>query len=101
MNIQKPFKIFIVEDDLWYSFRLEYYLSLNPDYVITKFNTAKSFLLKLYEKPDVVTLDYSLCDRNSDLLLKQIKENSPDTKVIIISGQGDVNGPRPFEKRRQ
>ncbi len=90
MKIQKPFKVFIVEDDLWYSSMLEYYLSLNPDYVITKFNTANSFLSKLHEKPDVVTLDYSLPDMNGDHLLKQIKENSPDTKVIIISGQEDV-----------
>ncbi len=90
MKNQKPFKVFIVEDDLWYSSMLEYYLSLNPDYVITKFNTAKSFLLKLHEKPDVVTLDYSLPDMNGDKLLKQIKENAPDTKVIIISGQEDV-----------
>lgn len=90
MKNQKPFKVFIVEDDLWYSSMLEYYLSLNPDYVITKFDTAKSFLSKLHEKPHVVTLDYSLPDMNGDCLLKQIKENSPDTKVIIISGQEDV-----------
>ncbi len=90
MKNQKPFKVFIVEDDLWYSSMLEYYLSLNPDYAITKFNTAKLFLSKLHEKPDVVTLDYSLPDMNGDQLLKQIKENCPDTKVIIISGQEDV-----------
>lgn len=90
MKNQKPFKVFIVEDDLWYSSMLEYYLSLNPDYAISKFNTAKSFLSKLHEKPNVVTLDYSLPDMNGDHLLKQIKENSPDTKVIIISGQEDV-----------
>ncbi len=90
MKNQKPFKVFIVEDDLWYSSMLEYYLSLNPDYVITKFDTAKSFLSKLHEKPNVVTLDYSLPDMNGDHLLKQIRENSPDTKVIIISGQEDV-----------
>jgi DNA-binding NtrC family response regulator len=90
MKNQKPFKVFIVEDDLWYGSMLEYYLSLNPDYVITKFDTAKTFLSKLHEKPNVVTLDYSLPDMNGDHLLKQIKENSPDTKVIIISGQEDV-----------
>ena len=90
MKDQKTFKVFIVEDDLWYSSMLEYYLSLNPDYVIKKFETAKSFLLKLHEKPDVVTLDYSLPDINGDQLLTQIKEASPDTKVIIISGQEDV-----------
>ena len=90
MKNQRPFKVFIVEDDLWYSSMLEYYLSLNPDYSITKFESAKSFLAKLHEKPDVVTLDYSLPDMNGDKLLKQIKDNAPDTKVIIISGQEDV-----------
>ncbi|MCW3108035.1 MAG: response regulator, partial [Segetibacter sp.] len=90
MKNQKTFKVFIVEDDLWYSSMLEYYLSLNPDYFIQKFDTAKSFLSRLHEKPDVVTLDYSLPDMNGDQLLKQIKETSPDTKVIIISGQENV-----------
>jgi two-component system, NtrC family, response regulator AtoC len=90
MKDQKTFKVFIVEDDLWYSSMLEYYLSLNPDYVLQKFNTAKSFLAKLHEKPDVVTLDYSLPDTTGDQLLSQIKESCPDTKVIIISGQEDV-----------
>jgi len=69
---------------------LEYYLSLNPDYVIKKFDTAKSFLSKLHEKPDVITLDYSLPDINGDQLITQIRETSPDSKVIIISGQEDV-----------
>jgi DNA-binding NtrC family response regulator len=90
MKNQKTFKVFIVEDDLWYSSMLEYYLSLNPDYFIQKFDTAKSFLSRLHEKPDVVTLDYSLPDMNGDKLLKQIKDTSPDTKVIIISGQENV-----------
>jgi DNA-binding NtrC family response regulator len=90
MKDQKSFKIFIVEDDLWYSSMLEYYLALNPDYTVQKFNTAKSFLAKLHEKPDVVTLDYSLPDTTGDQLLSQIKETCPDTKVIIISAQEDV-----------
>jgi two-component system, NtrC family, response regulator AtoC len=90
MKDQKTLKVFIVEDDLWYSSMLEYYLSLNPDYIIQKFNTAKTFLAKLHEKPDVVTLDYSLPDTTGDQLLSQIKETCPDTKVIIISGQEDV-----------
>jgi two-component system response regulator AtoC len=90
MKSQKTFKVFIVEDDLWYSSMLQYYLSLNPDYVVQKFDTAKTFLARLHEKPDVVTLDYSLPDMNGDQLLKQVKEASPDTKVIIISGQEDV-----------
>jgi two-component system, NtrC family, response regulator AtoC len=90
MKNQQEFNIFIVEDDAWYSSMLEYYLALNPDYSIKKFDNAKSFLSKLHEKPHVVTLDYSLPDSNGDELLKQIKEISPDTQVIIISAQEDV-----------
>ena len=90
MKDQKTFRVFIVEDDLWYSSMLEYYLSLNPDYEIQKFDTASAFLAKIHEKPEVITLDYSLPDMNGDQLLIQIKEISPDSKVIIISGQEDV-----------
>jgi two-component system, NtrC family, response regulator AtoC len=85
-----PLKIFIVEDDIWYSSMLEYHLSLNPDYQVSKFLTAKDFLDALHEKPDVVTLDYSLPDMNGDAVLKEINELSPDTKTVIISGQDDV-----------
>ncbi len=90
MKNQKSIKIFIVEDDLWYSSMLEYYLSLNPDYVIQKFDSAKAALAKMHEKPDVVTLDYSMPDMTGDQILTQIKESSPETKVIVISGQEDV-----------
>jgi DNA-binding NtrC family response regulator len=69
---------------------LEYYLSLNPDYQVKKFHSAKDFLAALHETPDVVSLDYSLPDMNGDDLLTQIKELSPDSKVVIISGQEDV-----------
>lgn len=85
-----PLRIFIVEDDLLYCSMLEYHLSLNPDYQVTKFHDAKSFLAALYQKPDVVSLDYSLPDMNGDAVLKEIKELSPDTKTIIVSGQEDV-----------
>ena len=90
MKGQNPFRIFIVEDDLWYSSMLEYNLNLNPDYQVKKFDSAKKFLACLHEKPDVVSLDYSLPDMNGDELLLQIKEQSPDTKVVVISGQEDV-----------
>jgi two-component system, NtrC family, response regulator AtoC len=90
MKSQQEFKVFIVEDDAWYSSMLEYYLSLNPDYSIKKFEDAKSVLKELHEKPQVVTLDYSLPDTTGGELLKQIKELSPETQVVIISAQEDV-----------
>ncbi|TPE43146.1 sigma-54-dependent transcriptional regulator [Pontibacter mangrovi] len=85
-----PFKIFILDDDIWYSELLEYHLSLNPDYEIKKFHAANDCISQMYQRPDVITLDYSLPDKNGAEVLKRIKEQSPDTQVIVISGQKDV-----------
>jgi two-component system, NtrC family, response regulator AtoC len=85
-----PLKIFIVEDDVLYCAMLEYHLSLNPEFQVSIFHDAKSFLNALYQKPDVVTLDYSLPDMNGDAVLKEIKERSPETKTVIVSGQEDI-----------
>lgn len=90
MKGNNTFRIFIMEDDLLYSSMLEYNLSLNPDYQVKKFNSAQTFLAALHEKPDVVSLDYSLPDMNGGVLMKHIKEQSPDTKIVILSGQEDV-----------
>lgn len=85
-----PFKIFILDDDVWYSELLEYHLSLNPDYELKKFHSASSCMASLYERPNVITLDYSLPDKNGAEVLSKIKEQNPDTQVIVISGQEDV-----------
>ncbi len=85
-----PFKIFILDDDVWYSELLEYHLSLNPDYEIRKYHSAADFFANLHLNPDVVTVDYSLPDKNGGEVLTKIKEQNPDTEVIIISGQEDV-----------
>lgn len=87
---QKTINICIVEDDELYSSVLLHFLSLNPDYSVKKFISAREFMNHIHEKPDIVTLDYTLPDAKGDKLLTQIKEASPDTNVIIISGQEDI-----------
>lgn len=92
MSPTKPLKIFILEDDLWYGTMLEHYLSLNPDYQVSRFETEKAFFQQLNEQPDVVTLDYALAEGDADgsKVLKKIKERYPETEVIIISGQDQI-----------
>lgn len=90
MKTQKSLKIFILEDDRWYGTMLDHFLSLNPDYSVKRFETAKDFFNALHENPDVITLDYSLADTDGEQVLKKIKTIAPDTKVIIVSGQEDV-----------
>ncbi len=87
----RSLKIFIAEDDVWYSEILRYHLELNPDYEIKTFETGKKLKAALHEKPDVITLDYSLPDANGKELLSYIKKESPDTEVVIISGQEDIS----------
>ena len=90
MKNNQSFKVFIVEDDMWYGSMLEHYLSLNPEYEVKRFESPGDFFAHLHEVPDVVTLDYSLPDSDGTEVLRKIREFNPDIRVIIISGQEDV-----------
>ncbi len=89
--IEKPFKIFVVEDSEWYNKLLVYTLSSNPDYEVKSFSSGTEFLNNLYESPDIVTLDYSLPDITGLELLEKIKKENNDIQVIMISEQKDIN----------
>ena len=80
-----PFKIYIVEDDPWYGEILEYHLSLNPDYLVQRFTTAKECLANLYKLPDLVTIDFSLPDMTGDKLFEKIRDHDAHVPIIAIS----------------
>ncbi len=87
---QKPFTIFVVEDDDWYRKLLHHNLTLNPEYRVETFANGEAFLKQINEKPDVVTLDYRLPDYNGEDLLKKIKAADPSIEVLIISEQSEI-----------
>lgn len=84
------FKVFIVEDDQWYGEILEYHLSLNPDYEVTRFTNGKDCLANLHLKPDLITIDFSLPDFKGDKLYQKIRAVDNTIPVIVISGQEDI-----------
>ncbi|MBL4709300.1 MAG: sigma-54-dependent Fis family transcriptional regulator [Flavobacteriales bacterium] len=86
----KPFTIFLLEDDVWYAEILEYHLSMNPDYIIEKYITGEDCLKNLYKKPDVICMDYSLPDMNGKDLLKHFQELNLKIPVVVLSGQKEV-----------
>ena len=86
----EPFKIFIVEDDPWYGEILEYHLSLNEDYIISRFTTGKECIANLHKKPDLITIDFSLPDFTGDKLYQRIKEIDDSIPVLAISGQEEI-----------
>ncbi len=84
-------KIHVVEDDRVFNKLIEKTLVLNPDFHVSSFFKGKDFIPHLDESPDVVTLDLGLPDIAGDDLLKHIRKFSPETDVIIISGQDDIS----------
>lgn len=86
----QKFSVIIAEDDEWYARLLEYNISLKEEFSIEVAKTGEQLIKKLKSKPDIITLDYSLPDYDGHQLLKIIQRESPETDVIIISGQEDV-----------
>jgi len=87
---EKPFKIFVVEDDEWYSKLLVHNLSLNPDYEIESFTNGKDCLANLHKNPEEITLDYRLPDMKGLEILKNIKAENQEIQVILISEQDEI-----------
>jgi len=88
--MDKPFKIFVVEDNEWYNRLLVHNLSLNPDYEIESFTNGKECLNNLHKNPDVITLDYRLPDMQGLEILKRIKAENEEIQVILISEQNEI-----------
>lgn len=84
------FKIFVVEDDIWYADILKYHLSLNPDFEVETFTNGRDCLSNLFKRPALVTVDYSLPDMTGKYLLGKILQHTPGIAVVIISGQEDI-----------
>lgn len=85
------YNIYIVEDDKWYGSILEYHISLNPEYRVTKFVNASDCLAQMHLKPDLITIDFSLPDMTGEQLYKKVRAVNTSVPVIIISSQKDVS----------
>ena len=84
-------RIFVVEDDPVYGKVLAHHLSLNPDNDVNLLHSGQECIKRLPDQPDLITLDYSLPDLSGLDVLKKIKSSHPETKVIVISGQENIN----------
>lgn len=83
-------KVFVVEDNEWYRKLLVHTVSLNPDYEVTAFETAKDAIAHLSENPDIVTVDYRLPDMLGSELIEKIRSACPDAAILAISEQEDI-----------
>lgn len=86
-NIQ--YKIFVVEDNVLYAQVLKKQL-IDDKYQVKVFHNGKDCISHLHEKPDVITLDYTLPDMTGHKVLKEIQKELPSTHVIVISAQENI-----------
>ncbi|MCX6246769.1 MAG: response regulator [Bacteroidetes bacterium] len=92
MDLDKPKKIFIVDDDTMLTEALKDYLTRRTLNEIRIFNTGEECLKHLTAKPDVIILDYYLNSVQKDAadgmeILQVIRKHYPDIHVIMLSSQ--------------
>ena len=87
----KPqYKVYIVEDNELYARVLKKQLT-DDGLEVKVFHNGTDFINALHEKPDVVTLDYTLPDMTGKEVLLAIQKQHPDAQVIVISAQDSID----------
>jgi DNA-binding NarL/FixJ family response regulator len=89
--------IFIVDDDIAYLYPLVFYLQKNTQYKIHCFTTGEDCIKNMDLKPNLVILDYNLNPQSPNTMngldvLIRIRNVSPKTKVIMLSGRDAYQG---------
>ncbi len=90
LKIRNQYKVYIVEDNVLYARVLKKQLT-NDNLQVKVFHTGHDFINCMQEKPDVVTLDYTLPDMTGNEVLAKIQEKLPNTQVIVISAQDNID----------
>ncbi len=91
----KTKKIFIVDDDPTHNDMLKAYLLDKFNVEVMAFTNGEDAVRNLHLNPEFVILDFYLDRSNSDAMngidvLKKIKEQSPNTYVLMLSGQDKI-----------
>ena len=84
-------RIFVVEDNEFFSQLIKQKLESNDQNEVTSFNNGDDFRRNLHLNPDIVVLDYNLPNATGIDLLKEIKNFNDQIKTILISGQEKVD----------
>lgn len=92
MKLGEPKKIFIVDDDEMLTVALSDYLTREVNHNISVFHTGEELLKHVFEKPDVIILDFYLNTVNKDAangleILDAIQGHLDSTRVIMLSSQ--------------
>lgn len=90
--------VFLVDDDRAVTHALKHAIltSLNKRVEVRVFSTGEECMLNMNQQPLIAILDYYLDSNHHDAMngmkvLKKIKQLSPKTNVIMLSGQSNID----------
>lgn len=88
--------LFLVDDESYQSEMLKDYLVERFLYDIKIFDNGEEALANMHLNPEIVILDYHLSSHKKDAkngveILKRIKDQYPQTQVIMLSGQDKID----------
>ncbi|NJM94559.1 MAG: sigma-54-dependent Fis family transcriptional regulator [Cytophagales bacterium] len=84
-------QVFVVEDDEFFGKLLINKLQKREQYEIHWFRSGQEFNERQLPMAEIICLDYFLPETNGVELLKRIKEESPETSVIVMSAQEELS----------
>ncbi|MEN8118518.1 MAG: sigma-54 dependent transcriptional regulator [Bacteroidota bacterium] len=87
---KNQYKVFIVEDNVLYARVIKKQLT-DDNLQVKVFHNGTDVISCLNEKPDVITLDYTLPDMTGKEVLQKIQKELPTAQVIVISAQDDID----------
>lgn len=87
--------LFLVDDEPIQNEMLKDFLKERFLYNINVFETGEEALQNMHKKPEIVILDYHLSSNNRNAkngveVLKLIKDQHPETQVVMLSGQDKI-----------
>ena len=88
--------IFLVDDDRIFLEMLRDTLLTEQQLNVIAFQTGEDCLLNLHLAPDIIVLDYLLNSKikeakNGLEIIKQINEQTPNTKVVVLTAHEDID----------
>ncbi|MDI6403111.1 response regulator [Balneolaceae bacterium ANBcel3] len=83
-------KIFLVDDDPFFLNVMSETLNKIGLRDITMFESGKDCLKSLDEKPDIIFLDFYMENHTAEDVIKDIKKQSPNSYVVMVTGQENV-----------
>ena len=85
-------RLFIADDQSRVRYALRVLLEKNPDILITgEAGSADSLQQLIYDaKPDILVIDWMLVNGQTTSLLRALKVDAPDLKIIVLSSRSDL-----------